>query len=152
MTCYMKKAKHYTDKYPVYPGEFMPAFGYQDIDEAHKKRSRNAVNKPLINIIETKDGFKVEAAVPGVRREDFFLHARDNILSIIVLHKKPSNEEAGYSKLNEFNPDFFERNITLPETSDTQFANAEYREGMLTLYVPKADEPLKATSTRIVVY
>lgn len=148
----MKKTEHYIDKYPVYPGEFMPVIESRDIDEEHEKRNRNAINKPLINVTETKDGFKIEAVVPGVRREDFFLHAKDNILSIAVLHRKPANEETGDSKLHEFNPDFFERNITLPETSDTQLTKAEYREGILMLYVPKTGEPLKTPPTRIVVY
>ena len=140
----MLSLQHYTEKYPVYPGEYTSLLEPEDIEEEHRKRKDIKIKEPLVNVNELKDIFKIEVAVPGVKREE-------NILSIIVVHKGETNEDRS-SKLHEFDNDFLERHIFLPPGADIQFIRAEYKEGVLHFYLPKTIGPTKPVSAPIVVY
>jgi len=147
----MLSLQHYTEKYPVYPGEYTSLLEPEDIEEEHRKRKDIKIKEPLVNVNELKDIFKIEVAVPGVKREDFFIRVQENILSIIVVHKDEANEDRS-SKLHEFDNDFLERHIFLPPGADIQFIRAEYKEGVLHFYLPKTIGPTKPVSAPIVVY
>ena len=107
---------------------------------------------PPVNVIEYKDSFQVEVAIPGIKREEFMIHANRNILSVCVLHKECNITSDGNIQLHEFNYECFDRNIVLPKTADTEFMSAEYREGILYLNMPKSTGVAKNLHTRIVVY
>jgi HSP20 family protein len=140
----MLSLQHYTEKYPVYPGEYTSFLEPEDVEEEHRKRKDIKIKEPLVNVNESKDIFKIEVAVPGVKREE-------NILSIIVVHKGETNEDRS-SKLHEFDNDFLERHIFLPPGADIQFIRAEYKEGVLHFYLPKTIGPTNPVSASIIVY
>jgi HSP20 family protein len=142
----------YQNESTVYPGEFVPLVRGKDVVYEHKKRKDTPVAEPATNIIDGEHFYKIEIAIPGVRREDFFIKINRNRLRVIVLHKHSFNETTCTYKLHEFDCDFFKRDIVLPVNADAQLTRAEYREGILYLYIPKNDHPLEYKSCRIVVY
>jgi HSP20 family protein len=81
--------------------------------------------------------YKIEMAVPGARREDFIINVHDNVLFIAAL---PRN-----------NNDSIEQHLVLPSNADSEFASAEYRQGLLNLYISKTNK-LSKTTNQIVVY
>ena len=147
----MTNLQHYSEKYPVYPGEYNPILEPGDIEEEHRKRRNIKIKEPSVNVIELTDIFKIEVAVPGVRREDFFVHVHENILSVAVVHKS-GYKEGRVPKLHEFDDDFLERHIFLPPKVDAQFISAEYKEGVLHFYLPKTSQSARSISATIVVY
>jgi len=146
----MTNLQSYSEKYAVYPGEHVPMLEAGDIEEEHRKRRDIKIEEPSVNVNEFADIFKIEVAVPGVRREDFFVHVHENILSIAVLHK--SHNEGRVPALHEFDDDFLERHIFLPPKVDTQFISAEYKDGVLHFYLPKTSQSFPSISATIVVY
>lgn len=142
----------YQNETTVYPGKFVPLVKREDIVNEHKKRKNTLVIEPAANIIDDEHFLKIEIAIPGVRREDFFIKVNKNRLAVIVLHKHSFHEKTCNYKLHEFDCDFFKRDILLPPNADAQLTRAEYREGILFLYIPKNDHPLQYRSCRIVVY
>ena len=106
---------------------------------------------PLVNMKEDKDCIKIEMIIPGVRREDIFIHVQDSILSIMVLHMACENVKKEM-QVHEFDTRCLERHIVLPENADTEFVSAEYRHGILCLQISKAKEPAAFKSQKIVVY
>lgn len=147
----MKANFSYSKECLVYPGEYIPLPGIEVLVGQLCKTGEESAVKPLINMDELKDCFKIEVALPGIRREDIFIHMDDNILSIIVLHK---NSEVLKEKLqiHEFDTDFLERHLVLPNNADAEFVCAEYRLGMLNIYIPKNDKIPKNITGPIVVY
>lgn len=147
----MTNLQHYSEKYAVYPGQHIPMLEVRDIEEEHRKRRGINIKEPSVNVNELADIFKIEVAVPGVKRENLFVHVHENILSIAVLHKSEYNE-GRVPALHEFDDDFLERHIFLPPNVDAQFISAEYKEGVLHFYLPKTSQSFRSISATIVVY
>lgn len=135
----------------IYPGEYTPLPGTEVLLKELTNKHRKSVIKPLVNIDEFKDCFKIEVALPGIKREDIFIYAAGHSLSVLVWHKH-SEELMKKLQVQEFDTDFLERHIRLPKDADTAFVCAEYREGILNLYIARTLFPQKRTKHRIVVY
>jgi HSP20 family protein len=79
----MKKDLSLTNKYPVYPGEYIQMPETEAL--LVSLQANQSGSKPLVNVEESKDCYTVEVFIPGSRREDIFLNIDKNILSIVAL-------------------------------------------------------------------
>ena len=95
--------------------------------------------KPLSNILETKDEFKIEMAVPGVKKEDIKINLEKNVLTISSNLEQDADESIVYSR-NEFNYSNFERAFILPKIADSEKINANFRDGILEVTITKKEE------------
>ncbi|UEG50143.1 Hsp20/alpha crystallin family protein [Ferruginibacter lapsinanis] len=136
----------------IYPGEFIPLFSEEEIRNELNRSVKEDIVYPPVNMLELRDSFEIEVALPGIKREELLINCDDNILSVCVIHKEQGSQRAGNFQLHEFNYECFDRHIILPENVDAEFVNAEYKEGILHLRLPKTDQPSKKPHTRIVVY
>lgn len=141
---------YYEKKYPVYPGEYILMPEIEALLGDFKIIRKDAF-RPLVNMDELADSFKIEMAIPGVKNEDILIQVHDHILSVTVLHKD-RREMMKELKMHEFETECFERHIVLPDNADSEFASAEYRQGILKLYLPKTKEHSKFSTNQIVVY
>ena len=148
----MKNDILYSPGCSIYPGDYMPSLRAEEIEEELKLSHEGEALFPPVNITELADSYKVEVAIPGVRREDFLLHAKENVLFVRVLHKEYVVEGSERFQLHEFNYQCFDRPIVLPDNADAEFISAEYKAGILRLHLPKSEQPAKNPHTRIVVY
>jgi len=142
----------HTTKYTVYPGEHIPMLDAEEVQQELKRSPEGSTLQPFINVSEHNTYFKVEAAIPGLNREDFYISVEEDVLSIAVLHKKLEKIEEKKFQLHEFNYECFNRNVILPQNIEKDFVKAEYREGMLSLYFPKTTTPGHHPHTNIIVY
>jgi HSP20 family protein len=103
-------------------------------------RSEPSHTVPAVNVIESKDGFILELAAPGMDKNDFRLKMEHNILSITG--QKENNKEENDSKYTrkEFSYCSFERSFTLPNTVNSENINASYENGVLKISLPKKEE------------
>jgi HSP20 family protein len=147
----MKDNLYYNRERLVYPGEYVPMQEVEALLEKLVLAGNDSVAKPLVNMDESRDCYKIEVAVPGVSREDFFIAVHDTTLSIVVLHKEDEKVKKGL-QMHEFDTTCFERHLLLPENADTEFVSAEYNQGILSLHIPKTYKPPKARTSQIVVY
>ena len=91
--------------------------------------------------------------MPGVKRENLLLKAYGNVLSISVIHAAKVFDQQENVQRNEFNYDYCcTRKLQLPDDADSVFVIAEYKVGILYLYIPKSTQPLKRFNTKIAVY
>lgn len=112
---------------------------------------KNCMKQPPLNIDEYDDFFRIEVSLPGTHKQDIVVFVEDHILTIKVVHKENSGA-ASKPWVHEFDMNYFEREVTLPDDADTEFATAEYREGILILLIPKVANHSKVHPGRIVVY
>ena len=119
----------------IYLGAYVPLLKEEEVQEELKRSHEGETVYPPVNVTELADSFKVEVAIPGVKRENFLVHADENILSVCVVHKECGLHVGETFQLHEFNCDCFERDIILPDNTDSEFISAEY--------VPKAKHHVK---------
>ncbi len=102
-------------------------------------------NVPPVNINETTDGYHLELAAPGRRKENFKLKVEGNLL--VVSYEEVKNEETTAETPNnlkqvrkEFSINAFKRSFTLDEKTNAEGILAKYEDGLLKLYIPKKEE------------
>ncbi|MCX6645946.1 MAG: Hsp20/alpha crystallin family protein [bacterium] len=105
---------------------------------------------PSVDIIEKPDGWIFKAELPEVKLEDISVTVEDGILSIKGERKfEEEIKEEHYTRI-ERQYGSFERRFSLPAGIDEEGVKADYRNGVLTLKVPKKEE-VKPKSVRIEV-
>jgi HSP20 family protein len=95
---------------------------------------------PAVDVFETDSAMVLKVEVAGVDPEDIEVRVENHTL-FLKGQRKVEKEGKGekYHHL-ERQSGSFARSFTLPRTVDAQQAAAEYREGILTLTLPKKEE------------
>tara|TARA_R110000850_G_scaffold150497_1_gene273222 strand:- start:130657 stop:131091 length:435 start_codon:yes stop_codon:yes gene_type:complete len=108
---------------------------------------------PAVNIKETADDFKVEVAVPGKKKDDFNIELDQNVLTISSETKNENEEKSEDGKFTrkEFNYTSFKRAFTLPDSVEQDKIKAVYKEGVLSITVPKREESKQKPKRMIAV-
>lgn len=95
---------------------------------------------PAVNVKETEDGFFLELAAPGLKKEDFKVEINEGVLSVSAERKvEETQKQDGYTR-REFHYGHFTRRFALPDTADESQIKAQYTDGILTLVLPKKEE------------
>ena len=95
---------------------------------------------PALDIHEDKDNFIVRAELPGMKREDIDVSLHDGALSISGERKlEQKYEEAEVYRTERFFGKF-QRTVTLPAAVAADKVKAQYKDGVLTITLPKTEE------------
>ena len=106
---------------------------------------------PAVNIKENADEFFLEIAVPGMKKSDFNIDIENKILSISSETKEEHEEKEENYTRREFGYSSFKRTFTLPDTVESEKISAKYKEGILTVHLPKREEAKEKPAKRISV-
>lgn len=93
---------------------------------------------PVVDIEETKEAFLVKAELPGVEKDDVSVNIEDGVLTIKG-EKKSRTEDKKQHRV-ECSYGSFVRSFTLPKTVKAEGVEAEYKNGILNLTIPKSSE------------
>ncbi|MBA4744915.1 MAG: Hsp20/alpha crystallin family protein [Muricauda sp.] len=107
------------------------------------------ITLPKVNIKETKDSYYVEMAVPGLKKSDFTVDLDNKILSISADSKTENQENEDNLIRREFGYSSFKRSFTLPETVNEDKIKAEYKNGILSIHLPKLEEAIQKPARTI---
>ncbi len=91
---------------------------------------------PAVDIYETPTELVIQAELPGVKREDIQIELTDERLTVRGKRERVSEESATYHLLERTYGEF-ERSFTLNVPVDIERAEANYRDGVLTIHLPK---------------
>ena len=95
---------------------------------------------PLVDIYDSKDNLVVKADLPGLSKDDIQVAIQENILTISGEKKQELNiRENEYLRTERFYGSFH-RAITLPTEVDRTKVQANFKEGILELILPKKEE------------
>ncbi|MEM5567008.1 Hsp20/alpha crystallin family protein [Psychroserpens sp. AS72] len=112
----------------------------RDLPSVFSSNFNTGITLPKVNIKETADAFKVEMAVPGLKKSDFQLDLDNQVLSISAESKNEDEKnEDNYTRM-EFGYSSFKRTFTLPESVNEDEINANYQDGILSILLPKKEE------------
>ncbi len=92
---------------------------------------------PPVNLFTTADGLVVRAEVPGIRPNDLQLTVEPGRLTVAG-ERAPQTAAQGSYHRRERQCGSFSRVIQLPQDLDTANIEAEIRNGVLTVRIPKA--------------
>ena len=93
---------------------------------------------PPVNVYTTDDQVVVAAEIPGIAKEDVDLSIAGDTLTLNVKREPAENEEACFRR--ERLRGEFRRLISLPEPVEAEKAAAEYKQGILTITIPRREE------------
>ena len=95
--------------------------------------------QPAVDVSEDRDSVKIVAELPGVKPEDVKLSLENNMLTIRGEKRQEAEDRAGRVHRYERTYGAFERAFVLPSTVDGEKISADYRDGVLTILVPKTE-------------
>ena len=97
---------------------------------------------PAVNIIEADDHFDIQLATPGMKKSDFKIEVEEGVLIISSdTHTKSNEAETSFTR-KEFGYHSFKRSFNIPDTIYVDKITAAYKEGILTVSLPKKEEAL----------
>lgn len=95
---------------------------------------------PALDVYEDKENFIVKAELPGMKKEDIEVSLHDGSLSISGERKSESkHEDAEVCRAERFFGRF-QRAVTLPAPVAADKVKAQYKDGVLTVTLPKTEE------------
>lgn len=95
---------------------------------------------PALDVHEDKDKFTVSLELPGLKREDINVHLEDGSLIISGERKEEVVNESTQVHRRERFYGKFSRALTLPTAVSADKVKAAYKDGILTVTLPKAEE------------
>ena len=131
------------------PSIFNDFFGNEWVEKSGK-------TAPAVNIFETDTEYKVEYAAPGLTKDDFNIHVRNDNEMVISMEKKQEHTEKdkkGTCLRREFSYNQFQQSMILPENAEMDKIEARVKNGVLTSQIPKkAVKENAETSRKVEVY
>jgi len=94
---------------------------------------------PTVDIEEDNESFLVKAEIPGLKKEDIKISVRGNLLSVSGERKHESEIKDKTFHRIERSYGKFSRTITLPSDVESDKVKATYKDGILTIILPKPE-------------
>jgi HSP20 family protein len=91
---------------------------------------------PKVDIIDHDNELEVQAALPGVKKEDLDVTINNQSITIKTSTKEEKKEEGKYFR-REITRGEFQRTLSLPENVDVDNAKATFKDGILKVTLPK---------------
>ena len=95
---------------------------------------------PLVELSEDKNNFLVTAELPGLKKEDIDVTLLEGVLTISGERKQERkvDEEGGVHRSERYFGRF-ERSLMLPSEVTSDGVKADYKDGLLTVTLPKTE-------------
>jgi HSP20 family protein len=104
---------------------------------------------PAVNIKENDKNFTLELAVPGMDKKDLKIDINEDVLTISSETRNETEENTDGYKRKEFSYSSFCRSFYLPENVNRDKIEASYKDGILSVELPKMEEEKNKISKQI---
>ncbi|UCF71801.1 MAG: Hsp20/alpha crystallin family protein [candidate division WOR-3 bacterium] len=94
---------------------------------------------PVVDIEEDNENILVKAEIPGMKKEDIKVSVQGNMLNITGERKQESEVKSKTFHRVERSYGRFSRMITLPTDVDSDKVKASYKDGILSITMPKPE-------------
>ncbi len=95
---------------------------------------------PALDLVEEKDNLVAKVELPGVKKEEIEISVHDGVLTISGERKSEEEVKEGESVRSERYFGRFQRSFSLPKPVAVEKAKANYKDGILTVTLPKTEE------------
>jgi HSP20 family protein len=97
--------------------------------------------QPTTDIVEREKDYTIMLTLPGMVKEEIKVELKNNLLTVSGERKRPEEEKAKYH-LMESAYGSFKRTFQLPDNIKRDEISAEFKNGILNIFVPKGDAAL----------
>jgi HSP20 family protein len=98
---------------------------------------------PAVDAAETEKGYEITAELPGINEKNVEVKYADGTLTIKGEKKDEREEKKENYYLSERNYGLFQRSFRVPDGVDTDKVEASFKNGVLTVTMPKTPEAQK---------
>ena len=106
---------------------------------------------PRMNIMETKDNYKLELCIPGLTKDDVKLSIDAEGNLVVEMTKEMKNEKKEDTRYlrHEFSVEHFRQTVMLPDDIHKEQISAKVENGILDIVIPKVtmEEEKQAVQT-----
>ncbi|MEX0269715.1 Hsp20/alpha crystallin family protein [Leptolyngbyaceae cyanobacterium UHCC 1019] len=95
---------------------------------------------PVIELKDVNDAFTLRVQLPGITAEDLDIQVSRNAVAIAGEHRQESEQSNNGTVRSEFRYGKFHRIVRLPAVVQNDHVQAEYKDGILNLTLPKVTE------------
>lgn len=116
---------------------YMPNLFYDDFLPLFSERSGST---PAVNIREDEKSYLLDLAIPGMEKKDMKIDINEDVLTISSENKSETEENRDGYKRKEFSYTSFSRSFYIPENVERDKIEASYKDGILSVELPKQKE------------
>jgi len=112
---------------------------------APRTLAADLARQPLIDLTDNGKEYLLKAEIPGINKEDLAIEVGENEIEIsgeTKAEEKEEDKEGGYIRRERRYSKFY-RTLPLPDSVIADKAEAELKDGVLTVKLPKASPPEK---------
>ena len=95
---------------------------------------------PALDVFDDKDSVVVKVELPGLKKDEINISLHEGVLTVSGERKRETEKKEGESFRSERYFGKFQRSVTLPTAVDSTKVSASYKDGVLTVELPKAEE------------
>lgn len=112
-----------------------------ELETASEPTRPGRIFTPEVDIVESKQDITIIADIPGTTSDAIDVDLKDNVLKIKA-SVEPTEKPEEKDILVEFETGSYYREFHIPELIDQGKINAEYKDGVLRLSLPKAEKAI----------
>ena len=113
--------------------------------------SSRTSSMPAVNIREDEKNYILELAIPGMDKKDLKIDISEDVLTISSESKEENTEERDGYKKKEFNYSSFCRSFYIPDNVNRDKIGANYKDGILTVSLPKLEEEKRNLTRQVTI-
>jgi HSP20 family protein len=114
--------------------------GEDFLDESSKNGLTPSAWRPMTDIYETKDAYVFKVELPGFKKEELTVEFSNETLTLRGERKQEEETKNENCHRLERNYGMFERSFTIPKNVDAKKIDAQLKDGILLLSIPKVEE------------
>jgi HSP20 family protein len=120
---------------------FRPFYMTNLFDDDFFQLSQNrSASQPAVNIREDEKNYFLDLAIPGIDKKDLKIDVNEDVLTISHESESESEKNKDGYKRKEFSYSAFSRSFYIPENTDREKIEANYKDGVLSVALPKLEE------------
>ena len=104
---------------------------------------------PAVNIREDEKSYALDLAVPGLDKKDLNIDINEDVLTISSESKNETEESKDGFRRKEFSYRAFTRSFYIPEDVNREMIEANYKDGVLSVNLPKQEEEKSKVTKKI---
>ncbi|MBQ8668979.1 Hsp20/alpha crystallin family protein [bacterium] len=103
---------------------------------------KTTILRPAIEVIQNKDNYKVKVQLPGIKKDNIDVELDNDFMTICAeTHEEKEEEKQDENNkryhTSEFRYGKYQRTISFDQPIKADDAQAEYKDGVLTITIPK---------------
>jgi len=104
---------------------------------------------PVMDVVDLGDKYEMRVEMPGIKKEDVNIEVTPTMVEICAEHEETSEDKGKNWLRQERSSIGFSRCLELPEELKTGTVDAELKDGVLTLLLPKAEPKPQYEKTKV---